>query len=225
MPCLYRDEDHKEVVQECVESVKSNSRNYEFIIIDDGSPYPTDWLRIEADIFIRHKKSKGIAFGWNHGMKLARGKYITIINDDIVAASGWLECMVKAFEIKGALVSAPAVEKMTKGDKIEENRAWFPGSCFMLTQETIKKVGYFDEQFTPFNYEDVDYWTRVYKAGGKLVRNYDVEVGHKEGDVIHNIADNGAVNAENREKYLKKWGFDPIPILYHGTHDFPFENK
>jgi GT2 family glycosyltransferase len=226
MPCLFRKDNHKHTVQKCIESVKSNSKDYELIICDDGSPLPTDWMRIEADKFVRHKEPMGIAVGWNDGLRISRGKYKAVINDDIVAVKGWLEAMVEAFEkVEGALVTAPSVEKMPNGKGIEECRTWFPGSCFMFTEETIKKVGYFDEQFVPFNYEDVDYWTRVYKAGGKLARNYNVTVGHKEGQVIHEIPNNGTVDAENKEKYIKKWGFDPIPILYHGHHNFPWENK
>ena len=226
MPCLFRRPEHKEVVLECIQSVRDHSSNYELIIVDDGSPLDTSFLRRYADTYIRHKKPIGIARGWNNGLKVSRGKYKVIINDDIVAKPGWLECMVKALnEVESSLVSAPAVQHMANGVGVEEsheNKVWFPGSCFMLTEETINKVGYFDEQFLPFNYEDVDYWTRVYKAGGVLARNYEVMVDHKEGDVIHKIEENSKVDSDNRSRYLAKWGFDPIPILY-GTEKFPWE--
>jgi GT2 family glycosyltransferase len=92
----------------------------------------------------------------------------------------------------------------------------------MLRKETLDIVGYFDEQFHPFNYEDVDYWTRIFESGHTIARDYSVQVRHDEGQVIHSFEDNGFVDAQNRQRYLEKWGFDPIPILY-GTEKFPWE--
>jgi len=226
MPCLFRRENHKKTVEECIESVKEHSKDYEFIIVDDGSPLDTKFLKRSATTYIRHKVPMGIATSWNDGLKVSRGKYKVVINDDIVAKDGWLECMVEALDdVTDALVSAPAVQNMANGVGVREsheNRIWFPGSCFMFIDKTLKEVGYFDEQFSPFNYEDVDYWTRVYKAGYTLARNYEVMVDHKEGQVIHNMDDNKDVDSENKRKYISKWGFDPIPILY-GHGKFPWE--
>jgi glycosyltransferase involved in cell wall biosynthesis len=214
MPCLFRREEHLETVERCINTVKAFSSDYELIIIDDGSPLNTDFLKEAADVYIRASKPRGIAFGWNDGIRISRGEYITVINDDITACPNWLESMEVC--LSGISVSAPGIEKLPAGQGIIENRVWFPGSCFMLNRETVKIVGYFDEQFAPFNYEDVDYWTRVYKSGGKLYRNYCIEVGHAEGQVIHNIENSTVVDSENRQKYLKKWGFDPIPVFYQG---------
>lgn len=226
MPSLLRKEEHRATVIECIESVKKHTDDFEFIIIDDGSPLDTKFLKESATTYIRHEKPMGIATGWNDGLKVSRGKYKIVINDDIVAKEGWVECMVKALEeVEFSLVSAPSVENMANGVGVREsheNRVWFPGSCFMMTQETLDKIGYFDEQFSPFNYEDVDYWTRVYKEGYVLARNYEVQIDHKEGQVIHKIEKNSTVNDSNREKYLKKWKFDPLPILY-GPGRFPWE--
>lgn len=224
MPCLFREEGHRSIVDKCIDSVKKHSEDYELIIVDDGSPLDTKFLKEEADVYIRHKSPKGIAPGWNDGIKAAKGKYIVVINDDITARPGWLESMVEAFSIDGAMVSSCAVEHLPAGTGIKECREWFPGSCFMLTKETIDKVGYFDEDITPFYFEDADYWTRVYKSGGKLVRNYAIQIGHAESDVLHKIENNGEVFQKNKAKFLKKHGFDPIPILYTGDTKFPWED-
>lgn len=216
------------MLDECMRSVIKYSKGAEIILIDNHAPLDTKKWKSKVDQYVRMKFNSGCAGGWNKGLKIAKGKYIAVISDDIVVKPDWLEAMREALQvIPNAMVSAPGVEKLPNGMGffgIEEQRVWFPGSCYMVTKETLKKVGYFDTQFTPFNYEDVDYWTRVYKAGGKLVRNYKVEVEHKEGQVIHSIEGNGKIDSENREKYLKKWGFDPTPIFYGHTYaDFPWE--
>lgn len=216
------------MIKECIASIKEHSKDYELIIIDDCSPMDTTFLKHEANIYYRREKNGGCAMGWNDGLRIARGEYLVVISDDVVVKPEWLEAMTEALEDEDAFVSAPAVEHLPNGMGffgIQECRVWFPGSCFMMKKSTLQKVGYFDEQFHPFNYEDVDYWTRVYRAGGKLMRNYRVEVEHKEGQVIHSIENNGEIDKRNREKYLKKWGFDPTPIFYGHTYgNFPWES-
>lgn len=223
-----RKPEHLEMLDECMEAIFQHSKGAEIVLIDNHAPLDTSRYKDKVDQYVRMESNMGCAGGWNKGLEIAKGKYIAVVSDDVVVKEGYLEAMIEALEtIPNALVSAPAVEKLPNGMGffgIQESRNWFPGSCFMVTQETLKKVGYFDTQFVPFNYEDVDYWTRVYKAGGVLARNYSVEVEHKEGQVIHSIEDNGEVDSENRKKYLKKWGFDPTPIFYGHTYaNFPWE--
>lgn len=230
IPTLTQTEEHLEVLQECIKSVHENSgdpKDYEIILIDDGSTYQT-WEDFDAwdnfvsfDILVQHTKNKGIPCSWNDGIKIARGEYIAIINDDITVQEGWLDKLRQALEDEDEnMVSAPGVEGKSVGSGIEEDYQWFPGYCFMLKRETIDKIGLFDEQFSPFNYEDTDYWTRVLKAGGKLVRNYSTTITHKEGHVLHTLKYD-EVSETNKQKYIAKHGFDPIPVFYQGqSHDW-----
>jgi GT2 family glycosyltransferase len=126
-------------------------------------------------------------------------------------------------QFPNAYASMPAVSNMPAGTKPAEIRTWIPACCFMLKRECLNDVGYFDERFFPYNYEDVDYWTRVFKSGHTIAADYSVQVQHLEGQVIHSFEENSKVDQKNRERYLKKWGFDPIPILYNGTAKFPWE--
>lgn len=222
---LIRKPKHKPMILRCLDSIKEHSKDYELIISDDGSPLDTQFLVPWANTYIRRDTNGGCAVGWNQGLKLAKGDYLTVISDDVVVKEGWLEAMVEALDkFPNALVSAPAVENMPQiGGGITEEKRWFPGCCFMLRRSCLDIVGYFDEQFAPFNYEDVDYWTRVSKSGHTTARNYGVKVLHEEGQVIHSFENNGMVDSQNRQKYIKKWGFDPIPILYDGNEKFPWE--
>lgn len=215
MPFLLKNEKHKLVMEETVKSVIKNSKEYEFIGIDDGSKLP--YLQDSFDRIVIHVKNLGIAPSWNDGIRVARGKYIAVINDDIVVPDGWLESMSKCFEEHDDCgVSAPSVEHLPDlpiGSGIVEKMSWFPGSCFMLSQETVKLVGEFDEQFVPFNCEDIDYWERLTIQGLKMYRNFDKFVKHKEGDVLHTL-DYKNVDNENVKKLLAKWGYDPRPKFY-----------
>jgi len=222
---LVRKKRHIKMVEKCIDLIKVFSDDYELIIVDDCSIYHQNYLREEADLYIRHDDgNKGCAVSWNDGLRAAQGQYLVVLSDDVFVRQGWLECMENALELfPKALASMPAVSHMRSGVKPEEITTWIPACCFMLTPKTLKKIGYFDERFHPFNYEDVDYWTRIFKAGHTIARDYSVQVKHDEGQVIHSFNNNSEVDAKNRQRYLDKWGFDPIPILYHGTEKFPWD--
>lgn len=231
IPTLTKTEEHLKVLQECVESVEKSSKDYELIVVDDGSTWTEkDWgweigNYIGYDKLITHSKNIGIPTSWNDGIKIARGEYITIINDDITVQAGWLDKLRQALEDEDEnMVSAPGLfHADANATGIVQDYKWFPGYCFMLKRETIDKIGLFDEQFSPFNYEDTDYWTRVLKSGGKLVRNYSTMITHKEGHVLHTL-DYDKVSEESKAKFVAKHRFEPIPVFY-GWAKGPWEKN
>lgn len=196
---------------DCVASVRNNSEDYELIVVDNGSTEDESWVK--ADTYIRFSENRGIAPGWNAGMRAARGKYIAIINDDIMVTRGWLEGMKEALDMPQAGVGAVHVEHLPAGKGIVAIDKWFPGSCFMLKHRTIEKVGYFDEQFFPCNFEDCDYWTRVLTNGMKLYVNYSLSVQHKEGQTLH-AKDLSSHFLTNKKRFQDKWGFDAQEVFY-----------
>lgn len=227
MPVLLNREEHRNTVEACMDSVIENSEDYEFIIVDDGSKLDTEFLKENADVYIRHNPTnKGISPSWNDGLRVARGQYIVVINDDITVKPGWLDGLAKAFEFVDCGVSAPAVSHVPHPDQgIEENNKWYPGYCFMLNRDSIARLyaeeaatketvpGYFDENFVPFNGEDVDYWHRLTKAGMKLYRVWDVEIWHAEGDTIH-FMDYDERSKQAIKQFEDKHGFDPRTVYY-----------
>lgn len=224
IPTLTKDEDHARVLQECLMSVREYSgdqKDYEIIIINDASPYNIETLSWNADTYVRRLENKGIPVSWNEGIKLSHGDYVAIINDDIVVEEGWLDKLRQALEFDDEyFVAAPGVAGQENGEGIEEDYQWFPGYCFMMEANTISKIGLFDEQFSPFNFEDTDYWTRILQYRGKLVRNYKTTIKHREGHVLHTL-EYDKVSAENKAKFITKHGFDPIPVFYEGKeHNF-----
>lgn len=209
MPVLLNRAEHKLVVEQCIESVKKYSQNYEFTIVDDGSPLLTGFLKDAADTYIRHNPTnKGIAYSWNDAIRLARGEYIVVINDDILVERGWLLKLSNVLE-SGSDISAP-INGWQSGMDLYK---WFPGFCFMFRSSLLNEVGYFDERFFPANCEDVDYWLRAMVLGKVLGRAFDLKVFHHEGDVLHHM--NYEVLSKNAiKKFIEKNGFDPIPFFY-----------
>ncbi|MBL7047696.1 MAG: glycosyltransferase family 2 protein [Candidatus Marinimicrobia bacterium] len=72
--------------------------DYEIIVVDNASPHNgVQKLKTEfSDVrFIELNKNKGFSAGNNAGIKEAKGKYIIIMNPDIVVSPGSLEDLIK----------------------------------------------------------------------------------------------------------------------------------
>lgn len=209
------------MARDCLASIKNSSPQdkTEIIIIDNGSTVRHDWEK-ECNTYIRFEKNMGISHGWNTGIKASRGKYITLLGDDTIVHDGWLEALQKAMDMPLAGLANVYVENLPQGIGIVENYKWFSHACVMLTQSTIRRIGYYDEKtFFPANFEDVDYSTRVMKAGLKLYVNYGSSIQHKEGKTVH-AKDISSRFTEMKRRFIEKHGFDPIPVFYD-SQPFP----
>lgn len=209
-----------EMAIDCIASVKNNSQDYELIIVDNGSTERYDWNKL-CDTYIRFDKNYGISRGWNAGLKNARGTYLTVIGDDVIVRKGWLEAMKQAMDMPLAGVVNPHVEHLPHGVGIKEHYKWFSGACFMMTQKTINRIGYFDEAtYFPCNWEDVDYWTRVLRAGLKLYVNFQITVQHKEGQTVH-AKDLSEHFMDMKQRFITKHGFNAQDVFF-GELPFPY---
>lgn len=220
---FHRSHELVDMARDCVASVKNSGSNQEIIIVDNGSTVRYDWENL-CDTYIRLNKNWGISHGWNMGLKASRGKYKVIIGDDVIVHDGWLEAMKEGMNKPNAGMCNPHVEHLPAGIGIVENYKWPSGACFMLTQDVIDKVGYFaEETYFPANHEDIDYWTRLYRAGLKIYTNFSLTVQHLEGQTVH-APDISAKNGTTRQAYLDKWGFDPIPVFFGNGQMPSFDN-
>lgn len=72
----------------CINSILSqeNCRDYELILIDDGSTDNSggicDKYKSDSRVTVIHKKNEGVSVARNIGMKLAKGEYITFVDSD-----------------------------------------------------------------------------------------------------------------------------------------------
>lgn len=206
------------MARDCVASVKNSSEDYELIIVDNGSTVRYDWAS-QCNTYIRFEQNMGCSRGWNAGLLLSKGKYKVVLGDDTIVHKGYLEALREATDMGG--VGQIHVEHLPHGQGIVENYKWPSGACFMLTQEIIDKVGYFDQDtYFPANYEDTDYWLRVYKAGFKMFRNYGFSIQHREGQTLH-APDISMHTNDNMRRFIKKWGRDYSNVFF-GDEPMPF---
>ena len=215
VPVLLREDSHRQIVMDTIKSIKDNSEDYTLVIVDDGSPLMTGWLKDEADIYIRHKKNMGVSPSWNDILSISRSEYTCVCNDDIRVQPGWLNKFEKVY-LDNKNVGVVGVKNGWEEGMPEYK--WMSGFCFCLARETIKKIGLFNEKYVPFNFEDIWYWTKILLSGLKIKRAKDLEIWHKEGDTIHKLNHN-EVSEKNKQLFIKEFNFDPQPVFF-GDKDF-----
>ena len=89
------------VLQDCLASVRRQSyKPVQVVVVDDAS---TDQSLMIAEQFfegvevIRRPENRGFAATVNAGLKVARGKYIALLNNDTKAEANWLEAAILTF--------------------------------------------------------------------------------------------------------------------------------
>lgn len=178
---------------ETIESVlRQDFADWEMIIVDDGSTDGTRQLAeaycsLDARIAYRYQENRGSSAARNHGIGLARGRYLALLDSDDCYLPHGLATLVSAMQ------AAPPSVKLVYGDFLKyfqaEKRSvhtrttpprprpllYFqflipggnpvaPCAC-LLDKNVLDEIGLFDESFSYV--EDRELWSR-------LVRRYDI---------------------------------------------------
>jgi len=177
----------EEFIAEAVESVaKQSYRNWELILVDDGSKNKPDNIIAKYGHnkrfrYIRHKHNKGIAATRNTGIKAAKGKYIAFLDQDDIWLNDKLKRQVKVFKqatdklgmVCTGMYFADSIGvafRQFNGYDDKDQRKMIKdmflnainsGSIMMIKIECINEAGVFDEDFVA--YDDFDYWMRIAK--------------------------------------------------------------
>lgn len=220
-----------EVTRDCVNSIlKNTGYPYRLIIVDNASDAPTrEYLynlkqEKELDLLlIRNDKNLGFVKAVNQGLVASDAPYLCIMNNDTIAASGWLEEMIGVMVAKsaiGLLNPSSNTSGQFPGDmSIEEYAATLKplqgqiqelytcrGFCMIVTREVIKRVGLLDEIYHVGYFDDTDYCKRAQKLGYKTARAKASYVYHKENVSFKTLENNKDLFTDNERIFFKRWG-------------------
>ena len=175
----------------------------EIVFIDNGSKYPTG---APGDQNFLWKMNRGIAPAWNHGIKKAKGDLLAFLTTSTTPTKGWDVALAEA-----ALMGNIAFPWTDEGDGFKKHRegTGIAGWCFMLSRETQKEVGLFDETFVPAWYEDTDYFHRALQVDVPLVSVPAAKVIHKPNNSSQHVFNRGLLFLSQRLRYSWKHGLDP----------------
>ena len=86
-------EERMDFLKATLESLENSSDvPYELIVVDNGPEKQTEYLKTKKiDKHIILEQNKGIGYGWNKGVEVAEGEYITLIDNDLLFQKDWLQ--------------------------------------------------------------------------------------------------------------------------------------
>lgn len=191
--------------------------------------------------------NRGFAGGNNIGIEYALeqdAEYVWMLNNDIlVADSDALSSLVERMEWEGSVgISTPLVREYPDVDEIWFERGWvdietgstghtsddtagqyvedneyIPFCSALFSTEVFETVGLLPEEYFLY-YEDVDYCTRVRRAGYTLVTDQSTEIYHGETS-----STGGSLSAtstyyitRNRWLFVQKWN-KSLTVHFFGT--------
>lgn len=157
---------------------------------------------------IRIEKHRNLGCGpsWNHVMKNSEGPWL-FAGSDVKFLPGML-----------AMLDRKAEEHPDASIVCGNGY-----NVFLLTKTCIDKVGYFDENFYPAYFEDVDHFRRVALSGAKAVGVDEFKCIHGEppfwgSSTVKSDAEydrkNGITFSNNQDYYIRKWGGYPADEKY-----------
>lgn len=201
----------KKLLLDCLSSIFKQTKglDYEVIVVDNGS---TDGSVEEVEkrysdiTILRNKTNLGFAKANNQGIKIARGKYILLLNSDTKIIGNAMKKLVDFADSKPNLgVVGPRLLNQNgshqpstapfftlprvalwflTGDRFLYSSPtktgqvdWLMGSALMVSRKAIDKAGLLDEKIFMYM-EDVDWCYRIKRAGWQIWFYAGVEIYH-----------------------------------------------
>lgn len=191
--------------------LKQTWRDFEIVLVDNGSTDGSvgeieDWWKEFSFVAERLQSNLGFAAANNIGARLARGKWIVLLNADAYPEPSWLENLVNAAEANPGFTAFSSRQiqfdspQLLDGagdayhisglawrnqynlpaDKygLEKSEIFSPcAAAAMYSREEFLKLGGFDEDYFSY-FEDVDLGFRFRLNGGRCLYVPDAVVHH-----------------------------------------------
>ena len=197
---------------ECLESLKDiDYPNYEIIVVDNGSTDGScDFLKANFPYvrLIENNENLGFAEGNNCGIRQASGKYVLLLNNDVVVDRYFLKELVNVAESDPAIGAVGAVAyyyddpqriwqaagmiswnrgriRIVGRNEVDEGQFnevtevdYVPGCSMLVRRELFERVGYLDPKYFVY-YDETDWCIRAQRAGYRVLYAPRAKVWHK----------------------------------------------
>jgi GT2 family glycosyltransferase/glycosyltransferase involved in cell wall biosynthesis len=218
----------------CLQHIWQNTslHRYEIVIVDNGSDAEeVEWLRRQAPMarIIPLGTNRFFGEASNIGVEAARGRFVCLLNNDVVVLSGWLPPLMDILERDpevgavgpclrmpdGALKEAGAVVH-PDGSLAQPGKAGSAGdpartvdyisaACALMRRETFLRVLGFDLIWEPSHYDDVDLCLKLRLIGLRAVCCSGSAVSCMQNAASATL-DQSSIVGINRSKFTARWG-------------------
>lgn len=173
----------EELVRQAVHTVLAQTcRDFEIVVVDDGSPRPIRLATTDARVrVIRHERNRGPAAARNTGVRAARGELVAFLDSDdlwfprklerqaaCLAAAAYGACVTgfeyeteEGFSVEIARKPQSWLRELALGCRLS------PGTTLAVRRACYERVGFYDE--TMERHEDYDWLLR-------FVQHFDIGV-------------------------------------------------
>jgi uncharacterized protein (TIGR03492 family) len=187
-------------LSECLRSIPAGAQRatFEIILVDNGSTDDSVALvqkEFPAVKLVRNETNRGFCKANNQGLKIYRGRYALLLNNDTIVQPGAFDQLLdfmakspKAGACGPKLLNADGTPQHQGG--LLARRFWLAkapvkvdyviAACLLVRREVIDIVGGLDENFF-FSNDDLDWERRIRKAGWDIYFVPAAEVTHYGG--------------------------------------------
>jgi len=223
-------------------SIRAARLPYEVIVVDNGSNDDTPvllkaWSQSRTNArTLRLPENSGFARACNEGARMARGRYVVLLNNDTLPTPGWLEKMME-LAVGTAQVGIVGSKLLFPNGRIQHigvafDEAKNPGhiyrgfppdilpaklsreyqavtaACLLIERNLYWSVGGLEEAYEN-SYEDIDFCLKVRARGYRVLLCGDATVYHFES-----ISDDRrAHDPRNRALLKNRWAHTIVPDL------------
>ena len=206
----------RELLRACLRSLAAQTAaaDVEVIVVDNGSSDGSAAVALEclpSAQVIENKENLGFCAANNQGIRVARGEFVALLNNDAEADAGWLHALLSAFEEPriGMVASKVLVhEDPARIDKVghliypdgqnrgrgagevdrgqydrREPALWPDGCAAMYRKAMLDEIGGFDEDFFAYG-DDAELGLRARIAGWDCVYEPTARVRHHRGQTL-----------------------------------------
>ncbi|MBE0568265.1 MAG: glycosyltransferase family 2 protein [Deltaproteobacteria bacterium] len=236
----------RHLLEECLESISSQSfRDFETIVVDNGSTDGSvDWVKDrygDAVSTVALPSNLGFAGGNNAGIRVARGRYVILLNNDTAVDPGWLAALSDAVRRHpDAGMFTPKILNYYRRDEIdntghliypdgmargrhrlekddgrfdEEGEVLSPSGCAgCYDRRMLDEIGLLDDAFFAYG-EDADLGLRARWAGWTCTYVPSAVVYHKYSATSGTYSPQKAFLAERNRLWLLFKNFPVVDIL------------
>ncbi len=215
-----------EMLKKALKSILNQTyQNFEIVVINDGGENVSNLIRKFQDHrikYIEHEKNRGMAAARNTGIKIARGKYIALLDDDDLFYPNHLKVAMSQLCDDTPVIYTDATRATYRkvngsyqliGKKVpysvdfEKDKLLVgnisPINCFVFDKEKALQAGLFDETFTTL--EDWEFFIRLSeRCNFKHIAKVTAQVNWRnDGTTV--TSSRGAEFKKNRERVYKRY--------------------